>query len=103
MSMHQNLEQKSENHKSFRGCPWALAQIDVNMPNSFYKVYRIKIILVLSYHAFFYSTLRLYETEQSYCIFFCQTPNNPTLIIFVQALGVHSFSFLLGTKLRMEF
>ena len=30
--------------------------------------------------------------------YFCQVPNNATLITFVQPLHVHTFSFLMGTK-----
>ena len=30
--------------------------------------------------------------------YFCQIPNHATLIIFVQPLHVHTFSFLMGTK-----
>ena len=30
--------------------------------------------------------------------YFCQIPNNATLIIFVQPLHAHTFSFLMGTK-----
>ena len=30
--------------------------------------------------------------------YFCEIPNHATLIIFVQPLHVHTFSFLMGTK-----
>ena len=30
--------------------------------------------------------------------YFCQIPNHATLITFVQPLHVHTFSFLMGTK-----
>ena len=30
--------------------------------------------------------------------YFCEIPNHATLIIFVQPLHAHTFSFLMGTK-----
>ena len=35
--------------------------------------------------------------------YFCEIPNHATLIIFVQPLHVHTFSFLMGTKVLMRF